>query len=237
MTDVTDQTQTPPSIPSDTVTFAFTVPNSVAWLASIIDAMQRLSYPGGWVQRAGGITPTDAAAEMVTIIGSNRIITGEASMAIGTIVPMLRDTLPDNYLWCDGSQHLIADWPELAAVLPAQWISIDMFTLPDMSGRIPQGKRSGEYTGQSVGSDNVYLTTAMLPDHQHSLTPRGGFTNIYLPSTDPGVTQNQGNTPGSSFGYAGPEATTGGIQPPIFARDPVPVEPMASAFRFAIVAR
>ena len=42
--------------------------------------------------------------------------------------------LPDFCLPCDGSVHLIADWPQLAAVVPHVVVPFGYFQVPDLSG-------------------------------------------------------------------------------------------------------
>lgn len=78
---------------------------------------------------------------------------------------------PAGWLLLDGSTYAVADYPELAALLPAHLISGSDFTLPDSTGAFPFGVVD-EDNGLSVAGSNVLnLTVAQLPAHTHTYTP------------------------------------------------------------------
>jgi hypothetical protein len=71
----------------------------------------------------------------------------------------------------DGSTYASADYPELAALLPAHLISGDDFILPDVEGSFPFGVVD-EAAGSAVAGSNVLnLTIGQLPSHTHTYTP------------------------------------------------------------------
>lgn len=71
-----------------------------------------------------------------------------ATVPVGTILPYGGTNLPDGYLLCDGSEQLIANYPDLFSVIGYTYKALGLlqgvstFALPDLRGRFPLGKDS-----------------------------------------------------------------------------------------------
>lgn len=84
-------------------------------------------------------------------------------------------TQPAGWLFCDGSQHLKTDYPELYAAIgdvygdtSKGWVaptSSDYFRVPDLRGRFPIGVGNGTATGHTA----------------HALADAGGNENLVTP--------------------------------------------------------
>ncbi len=114
----------------------------------------------------------------------------------GAIFPFAGTTVPTGYLLCDGSEQLIANYPELFAVIQYNYKSLSLLTgvstfgLPDLRGRFPLGRdnmgnggdssanRVTDVAADSVGgvggSSDVTLTRNNLPEHVHDLKGDAG---------------------------------------------------------------
>lgn len=77
---------------------------------------------------------------------------------------------PSGWLECDGATYAQSTYPSLASALG---VASGNFTVPNLSGRFPQGTSSttpyssGYTTG---GSTSITLTKANLPAHSHTIT-------------------------------------------------------------------
>jgi microcystin-dependent protein len=72
----------------------------------------------------------------------------------GTIVMYGGTVLPDGYLWCDGSQQLIASYTSLFIALGVSRYGVDtatQFYLPNLTSRLPRGAAT---TGGVVTTNN-----------------------------------------------------------------------------------
>lgn len=118
----------------------------------------------------------------------------------GAIFPYAGTVAPTGYLFCDGSEQLIANYPELFAVIQYNYKSLSLltgvstFALPDLRGRFPLGRdnmgnggdspanRVTDVAADSVGgvggSSDVSLTRNNLPEHVHDLKGNAG-TQFY----------------------------------------------------------
>lgn len=87
---------------------------------------------------------------------------------IGAIVPMLVETLPGAFLWCDGSTYLRENFPQLYAALPAAFIvDADTFTVPDLRNLFVVGAGDDYEVGDTGGEAEHTLTTTEMPVHSH----------------------------------------------------------------------
>lgn len=144
----------------------------------------------------------------------------------GTIVMYGGTVLPDGYLWCDGSQQLIASYTSLFIALGSGRYGVDtatQFYLPDLRSRLSRGR--------AVPTTDTLFATNNTNTHGH-LNNASSITNptqITTTATLTGTTNNTGdfnsdhshgvNTGGShdhtfvtggghSHGSGGPSANT-----------------------------
>ena len=114
----------------------------------------------------------------------------------GAIFPFAGTVAPTGYLFCDGSEQLIANYPELFAVIQYNYkplsllVGVSTFAIPDLRGRFPLGRdnmgngsdspanRVTDVAADSVGgvggSSEVALTRNNLPEHVHDLKGNAG---------------------------------------------------------------
>ena len=101
-------------------------------------------------------------------------------LPVGSILPYTSTTLPtdDNFLPCDGTERLIANFPELGALLGNTYgepSTSGNFKLPNLNGRVPVGNGTGndgtdsrEFTiGSTGGEYNHQLSIGEMPKHNH----------------------------------------------------------------------
>ncbi len=115
----------------------------------------------------------------------------------GAIFPFAGAVVPIGYLLCDGSEQLIASYPELFAVIEYRYKPLSLLTgvatfgLPDLRGRFPLGKDNMSNSGATPGPNRVpdvaadelggvggvaeiQLTRNNLPQHVHDLKGNAG---------------------------------------------------------------
>lgn len=79
---------------------------------------------------------------------------GDLGIPVGGILPFAGNTIPFGYLLCDGSEVLIAKYPELYQAIGVQYngtsplIGFDTFRIPDLRGRFPLGRDNMDNGGQ-----------------------------------------------------------------------------------------
>ena len=98
-------------------------------------------------------------------------ITGD-TLPVGSIVPFGSDTVPENWLLCDGSAVSRTEYAELFSVIGGNYGVGDgstTFTLPDLRGRVAVGKDSTQTEfdslGETGGEKTHQLTVGELPKH------------------------------------------------------------------------
>lgn len=93
------------------------------------------------------------------------------SFAIGQIIPSVADLSSNtNLIRLDGSTVLQADYPQLAAAVPASWLVGSNIQLPDMRERSLHGDDTTN-VGNIVGENAVQLSTGEMPIHTHTQNP------------------------------------------------------------------
>jgi len=163
----------------------------VALLPHIGDAITQLANTGEW--KEVGDTVEDVVAEAKEVVEK-----WYSDMLIGSVFAWVINP-PGGWLLLDGSTYANADYPELAALLPAHLISGANFTLPDVEESFPFGVID-EDDGATVAGNNVLnLTTGQLPSHTHTYTPPTlgpelGAAGPPLPSAIVGTPTNTGAT-------------------------------------------
>lgn len=112
------------------------------------------------------------AAMQTTIDGIVPEAVGSMKFWAGTV-----ENKPANWLECGGQELLIADYPELFAVIGTTYGAPSQvsFRLPNTKGRVPVGYNVDDNDFKPVGKTNLYttkthtLTSLEMPSHTHQL--------------------------------------------------------------------
>jgi len=130
----------------------------------------------------------------------------------GIIIPFGSDTPPTGFLLCDGSAVSRATFAGLFAVIGTSYGVGDggtTFNLPNLQGRIPQGKDSVQTEfdtlGETGGAKETTLTADQVPVHKHILRGSGGGTSAITLSND-----GPDSSSGGGIGTIIPSASSGG---------------------------
>lgn len=145
-------------------------PADVEIEALLNGALSHLLHEYEWEQY-GDMTPVETVEMFVRIYRTFR----EVQMPlIGSFIHTLATLDSEFYLLCDGSEHLLSDWPLLSPLIPAGWVTGDSFTLPNLAGVSLVGTgENGSYNfnlGVTDGEFTHTLTENELPPHAHSYT-------------------------------------------------------------------
>jgi len=152
-----------------------TLPLSLWYLVN--GAIEELTFPDNWVQ-FGTATPEETAyffLETLDILRSYPMV--------GSIIPLVINTLPDYILPCDGSTFLREDYPELYEILDTSLVvDADSFVSPDLTGRFLLSEGYGRSLSHTGGSETHTLTEAEIPAHTHGYVAAvGSLTTIVVP--------------------------------------------------------
>lgn len=138
-----------------------------------------------------GSGPLAKAVLDSNVVGA-RIQLGLGASAIAGVISMYGGTvLPAGYLWCDGSQQLIAAYPALFAALGVSRYGVDtatQFFLPDLRSRFTRGS--------SASGAAIVQTTNNI--HQHNIDHNHNTNGANTSSTgDHNHNNNGANTGGN----------------------------------------
>ena len=111
-------------------------------------------------------------------VGTNTTTTITTSSILGQILMVARTTLPSaNFLWCDGSQYPITQYPSLFALIGYQYGgSGNTFSLPNLKNKTFVGADTPTalttlYQGLNYGtSGNKNISIDQLATHNHAIT-------------------------------------------------------------------
>ena len=135
-------------------------------------------------------TPLTSLKGKSPIVSTNNTnygaITWEQLVPIGTVMPWAGSgTVPDGYLFCDGSAVSDSTYADLHAIIGNNYGATPPsgnFILPNLNGRVPLGFDATSSSGPSIptptttnygkvgnigGLRNVALSTSQLPVHTH----------------------------------------------------------------------
>lgn len=127
------------------------------------DALTALTNDLSWEKVGDDIADVVASAK-------ESVESWYSDMLIGSVFPWLINP-PSGWLLLDGSTYAIADYPELADLLPAHLIAGDDFTLPDVENAFPYGVSDEDDSTAVEGTNVLNLTVGQLPSHNHTYTP------------------------------------------------------------------
>lgn len=162
------------------------VPDSEKMQAAFRGALFNLALPSNW-EEFGDATPEDTAemwsdANALTFTMEN-CQEGGGGMAIGTVFWFASETPPTGALLCDGGEYPTATYPGLYAVI-ANAFGGDAtdFNVPDLQGQFIRGNSETEDLADTGGEDEVQLSVAELPAHQHIYGKGGGAGGVPISS-------------------------------------------------------
>jgi microcystin-dependent protein len=155
----------------------------------------------------------DAESEFVTRLGELEtfVENGGNESPAGSIMAWASNTAPSNWLICDGSVVLKADWPSLYSAIGNQYAlggETELeFRLPNLKGRVAVGRDASQTEfdtlGEIGGAKTHTLTTAEMPSHTHTQDSHNHTQNSHTHVQDShNHTQNAHN---HNFLYQGVE--------------------------------
>jgi len=196
------------------------IPNGIDWLAIVTGALNELIYDYNFEGFGTSDIPATVAS-FTTMFDRFCFDNGEECRLIGEIVTFAGPSNPSaNFLPCDGSSLLRADYPDLFTVIGVNYGAVDgsHFNVPDLRGRIPLGVGSGPglstYTlAQTGGEEDHVLSVGELASHTHTdvghthvegtatASVGAAITGVPVPSAIPSVgVTGSGNASLSSTG-------------------------------------
>jgi microcystin-dependent protein len=208
------------------------IPNGMDWLAIVTGALNELIYDYNFEEYG-----TESVAGTIAAFGTmfdHFCFDDEAGCRmIGEIVTFAGPTSPaPNWLSCDGTSLLRADYPDLFIVIGTTYGAVDSshFSVPNLISRVVVGAGStsglSPYSlGDAFGDETITLGIGSIPSHTHSdlghshvegsAAPAVGAAIVGVPIPaaipSPGVT-GTGNANISATGGDGPHDN---IQPSV----------------------
>jgi microcystin-dependent protein len=165
---------TPDIVPEQVICRGLFIPDNEAYLAIVRGALQTLTFAENW-DKFGALTQQEAADAFVDMF-DRFCLQKDTCRMIGEIIAFAGSESPKiNWLVCDGSEVLIATYPDLYIVIGDAYgaASADHFKLPDFRGRALAGNGAGTglspvTVGQKYGEEKHELTVGELAAHSHT---------------------------------------------------------------------
>lgn len=193
-----------PDAPLESVVYQqyiITMP-AIAEIQSVFwGAVAGISFFTSWIDY--GTMTAQEAAEYI----KNIILSRKAYNMFGTVQAVIRDTLDDSMLLCDGMSYNKSDYPQLWDVWPAAMKDVATLTLPDLRNLFLVGATLDYGLGDEGGEAEHTLTEGEIPSHSHSNFPHSHGELIAIPSLAdlgtgvpvPSATPSAGTTSPSSI--------------------------------------
>ncbi|MCC3155387.1 tail fiber protein [Hymenobacter sp. BT770] len=187
----------------------------------------------GWLKKLG------AALGLGLLAGPALAVAPRGTRQTTGVDPLLGEIMlcgfnfeVEGYFFCDGRLLPIRQYTALYALLGTTYggDGTTTFALPDLRGRLPMGQGPGpglspHSIGERAGNENVTLTTAQMPAHNHPLgvsgnpattaTAAGNFPAAASGQTNggEGLQLNSFGTTGGQLANGATIGNTGGSQP------------------------
>jgi len=192
---------TPDSAPTEFVCRRVFIPNGIDWIAIVSGALNELIYDYNF-EEYGTSTPEETAAVFMDMFDKFSVAGG--CHMIGEVITWAGTSAPGvGMLECNGQAVLIADYPELYALIGNTYntgVGSPYFCVPNLVGANVIGTdHSGIPIGTSGGAPTHTITVAEMPSHTHSdvghthaegnATPAVGaaITGVPVPSAVPSI--------------------------------------------------
>lgn len=167
--------------------------------------MQNLGEAWSWRQD----DPASATVEEVIAEFQKATDTAVFSgcIMIGMIIELVTDDPPAWLLRCDGTEYANVDYPDLAAVIHANFhTDDDHFRVPDRDRRLGM---DGMLMADTEGEETHTLTVAEIPSHRHTQDQFGSALSSVL-----GALEGFAISPEAGYtGYEGGGEAHNNIQP------------------------
>lgn len=178
---------TPNSAPIGLVRFCVYVPNTDMFIWALQGALSEFERPEKYEDVFGVVSPEQAAEYWLDANEQNLPLVECEEISpmgnrIGTFFWWAGTGVPSGAVVCDGGQYAPETYPDLFAAIGYTWGRVgDDFLLPDLREFGIIGAAYGLDVGESIGSENVTLTSANLPSMVAPIRRNiAGGTNSYV---------------------------------------------------------